>query len=665
MPAIAKSIQPAFDPLLDVSYKKIKYLVIDLFCGAGGTTLGFETAMSKDPRFKLAKVIACVNHDHLAIKSHWSNHPDVEHFEEDIRHLDPYGRLRRLVEIYRAFYPDAKVILWASLECTNFSKAKGGLPRDADSRTLAEHLYKYILALDPDFIQIENVVEFMSWGPLDEKGKPVSRKNGQDWMRWREHICTFGYHDDWKELNAADFGALTSRNRLFGCFAKAGTPIAWPTPTHTKKPEKTTITTPLQKWRAVKEALDFQDEGNSIFMRKKRLSEKTMQRLFMGCVKHIAGGKDAFLMKYYSGRPEQKSASIDDPSPSVTTFGGGALAQVDRFVMKNFGGKPADKNSSVESPLSTITTKDHNSLVFLQTYNSNKPAEKGGGNEGASVQDPAPTIGTRNTPAIAFISRYNGVNGGKHDNSHSIEGPVGALGCGDNHAKVSAHFLANYYGDGGQHSSIELPSPTVPTRDRISKVQADYFLHKQFNGPHNHQSVEQPAGSILTNDKHHLVAADRFIANGNPHNTHTHSIESPSPTLTAGRHHHYLVNPSWFNEDGARSIDEPCFVVVARQDKAPLYLITCKEGPVAVPVYEDDCEWTIKLKEFMVLYDICDIKMRMLKVSELKVIQGFPADYVLLGNQTEQKKFIGNAVEKHVPAAMIEAMEERELKAAA
>lgn len=612
-----------------MQHSKIKYLVIDLFCGAGGTTLGFESARSRDPKFKLAKVIACVNHDHLAIKSHWANHPEVEHFEEDIRHLDPYGRLHRLVEIYRAFYPEAKIILWASLECTNFSKAKGGLPRDADSRTLAEHLYKYILALNPDFIQIENVVEFMSWGPLDKNGKPVSRKAGRDWLRWREKIRSFGYHDDWRELNAADYGALTSRNRLFGCFAKDGLIISWPAATHTKKPEQSLVSQPLKKWRAVKEALDFDDEGKTIFNRQKKLSPKTMQRLFMGCVKHIAGGKTAFLQTYNSNKPESRGGgndgrSLDEPAPTIGTRNQPTVA----FIVKGFS---ANSGKSV--------------------------------NAGASVDLPAPTITTQSRERLArveFISRYNGVNGGKHDNSHSVDGPVGALGCGDNHAKVTAHFLANYYSEGGQHSSIENPSPTVPTRDRIAKVQADYFVHKQFNGPHNHQSIEQPAGAILTNDKHHIVKAEQFIANGNPHNTATHSVEDPSPALLASRHHHYIVNPTWFNEDGARSVEEPCFVVIARQDKAPLYLITCKEGPVAVPVYEDDCEWTIKLKEFMALYDICDIKMRMLKVSELKVIQGFPVDYILHGNQTEQKKFIGNAVVKDVPLAWIESMELRQ-----
>ena len=79
----------------------------------------------------------------------------------------------------RRMYPMAKVVLWASLECTNFSRAKGGQPRDADSRTLAEHLFRYIEALTPDYIQIENVEEFMSWGDLDENGKPISRDKGR------------------------------------------------------------------------------------------------------------------------------------------------------------------------------------------------------------------------------------------------------------------------------------------------------------------------------------------------------------------------------------------------------------------------------------------------------------------------------------------------------
>ena len=159
---------------------KIKLLYIDLFCGAGGTTTGVERARLNGD--KCAKVIACANHDPNAIASHAANHPDVLHFTEDIRTLDLLPLVNHVINMHDK-YPKAKLVLWASLECTNFSRAKGGMPRDADSRTLAEHLFRYIKALQPDFIQIENVEEFMCWGDLDENGKPVSKEQGKCYVR--------------------------------------------------------------------------------------------------------------------------------------------------------------------------------------------------------------------------------------------------------------------------------------------------------------------------------------------------------------------------------------------------------------------------------------------------------------------------------------------------
>ena len=64
----------------------------------------------------------------------------------------------------------------------------------------------------------------------------------------------------------------------------------------------------------------------------------------------------------------------------------------------------------------------------------------------------------------------------------------------------------------------------------------------------------------------------------------------------------------------------------------------------------------VRIKEFMAMYGIVDIKMRMLNVPELKRIMGFGTDYTLVGTQTEQKKFIGNAVECHMSQALCEAL---------
>ena len=131
---------------------------IDLFCGAGGTSTGVEQANIGSS--SIAKVIACVNHDKNAIASHMANHPYALHFTEDMRTLD-LAPIVNLIKKIKFRNPNARFVLWASLECTNFSKAKGGQARDPDSRTLADHLFRYIEEINPDLIQIENVEEFM------------------------------------------------------------------------------------------------------------------------------------------------------------------------------------------------------------------------------------------------------------------------------------------------------------------------------------------------------------------------------------------------------------------------------------------------------------------------------------------------------------------------
>ncbi len=575
-----------FTPQIVKNHEAIRYIVVDLFCGAGGTTTGFSKASDENGN-PIAIIAACVNHDHKAIRSHWENHPEVYHFEEDIRtlNLDP---LVEIVKTYRKLYPHAKVVVWASLECTNFSKAKGGQSRDADSRTLADHLDRYVIAIDPDYVQIENVVEFMSWGPLDERGKPLSMKSGIDWMRWREHIKSFGYRDDWRELNSADFGAYTSRNRLFGCFAKKGLPIVWPDPTHSKVGSNKTnlFGSDLKKWNAVKDLLDFKDEGESVFGRKKPLVENSLKRIYAGLIKEIAGGKDNFIMKYNSMNKQGKviAPSTDDPLPTIACQNRLGLVRTS-FVMKYFSGNPMSKITSIESPLGTIKTKDGNAFVNIEPFiltSSYKGFSK-------ALEQPAPTI---------LASR-------KH------------------HYLVNPCFLTKYYGNDKGCESINDPLDTIPTKDRFSLVQT-HWLDKQYSGEHNHQSIDQPAGTILTSDKHALMTAKGFIYNPS-HGGHTMHIEQPCPTI------------------------------IARQDKAPLYFIQYLiDTSVRIEIYEDDSETMVKIKEFMAIYGISDIKMRMLKVSELKLIQGFPKDYKLYGNQSDQKKFIGNSVVPHVVRAWAE-----------
>lgn len=544
----------------------IKLLYIDLFCGAGGTSTGVENARYANEQ--CAKVIACVNHDANAIASHAANHPDALHFTEDIRILE-LSPLVAHVERMKKIYPDTLVVLWASLECTNFSKAKGGQPRDADSRTLAEHLFRYIEAINPDYIQIENVEEFMSWGDMDEHGHPISKDKGRCYEKWKRNVKKYGYDFDWRILNAADYGAYTTRKRFFGIFAKNGLPIVFPEPTHCKD-GKSDMFGRLEKWKPVKEVLDFSDEGESIFCRKKLLAEKTLERIYAGLIKFVAGGKDAFISRYNTVRPQYTCTSIEEPAGVITTANRFAKVQVS-FLSKQYSGHPESKNISVEEPAGTVTCKDH-------------------------------------------------------------------------HAFVSA-----YYGNGHNHS-VEQPAPTVTTKDRLALINS-VFIDNQY-GTGKPTSIEKPVGTLTTVPKFNMVSCKPWIMNTAFSNVES-SIDQPSQTITANRKWHYLMNPQFASAGG--SVNNPCFTLIARMDKMPPYLVKV-EGGIGIQVTPVDSPMTAKIKEFMALYGIIDIKMRMLRIAELKKIMGFPEDYVLIGPQADQKKFIGNAVEVNMARVLCEAI---------
>lgn len=587
----------------------IKLLYIDLFCGAGGTSTGVEKASFHGD--KCAKVIACVNHDANAIASHAANHPDALHFTEDIRTLE-LSPLIAHTERLRLLHPDAYLILWASLECTNFSKAKGGMPRDADSRTLAEHLFRYIEALRPDYIQIENVEEFMCWGALDENGKPVSKDQGSDYLRWVRKVQEYGYGFDWRILNAADFGAYTSRKRYFGQFARRGLPIAFPEQTYAKNGDEGGMFKMYHKWRAVRDVLDLDDDGESIFTRKKPLCEKTLERIYAGLVKFVAGGKkrhEEFMLRYNTVRPKDTVKSIDEPCGVVTTENRFAKVKC-QFLSKQFSGDPDSKNIDIEQPAGTVTTIDHHALVSSR-----------------------------------FLTEYFG----GADHNHSIEEPATTVTTKERHAFVTA-----YYGN-GFNSSIDSPAPTVTTKDRISLVSTK-FIANEYSGGGQLSSIEQPNPAVLTTPKQKIVTCKPWVMNTNFNNVGS-SVDEPAPVITACHKYHYLMNPQFASAGG--SVEKPCFTLIARMDKMPPYLITTKEGAVGIAIYESDSPWTRKVKEFMAAYGIIDICMRMLNIGELKRIMGFPEDYTLIGTQAEQKKFIGNAVEVNMARVLCEALCEK------
>lgn len=600
----------------------MEFVVIDLFSGAGGVTTGIEQA--EVDGVKVASVICAINHDRLAIESHWRNHPHVKHFVEDIRTFD----VKRLPAVPSDQF--TKKFLWASLECTNHSNAKGGLSRDADSRTLAEHLPPYIEEFDPDYIGIENVREFKDWGALiqkrnskgelmfDKKGKPYmipdKEKKGIDFEKWLRSICELGYHYEMKMLNAADFGANTSRRRLFIIFAKEGLPIVWPEPTHDRYGNNG-----LPKWKPVKECLDFTDKGQNIFGRKKNLCENTYQRIYAGLKKFIANGDDSFLEQYNSWDKSNRVIGMEEPCNTLTTMNRFGLVQTE-FVLNYHHSSNAN---SIEKPAPTITTHDKLAVIttdhFIAKYNSSHNNTQQ--NAGNSIDEPSPTVLAR--PGLGLVS--------------------------------VDHFIDMQHGSGKQHESIDEPAGAILPVVKKNLVTVERFIDQQF-GASKPISENEPCNALTANPKYNLVSA--FIYNPQ-YQSKGGSIDDPCFTLIGKMDKRppslvsaYLMDTNYGNV--GRSIEDPCFSLVASR-RYP-YLVELERGEIAIKIEKNDTEIMRKIKMFMAAFGIIAIYMRMLRIPELKKITGFDEEYILEGTQADQKKYIGNAVPPVLPKSIFEAL---------
>jgi DNA (cytosine-5)-methyltransferase 1 len=383
----------------------------------------------------------------------------------------------------------------------------------------------------------------------------------------------------------------------------------------------------------------------------------------------VAGGKDNFLSAYYgitknfNRTYEQTAKSTDEPCGVVTTENRFAKVQAkflsqDKWLLKynsinGVTGKHVPP--SVDEPCPVIGCQDRLGIVranFLSKYYSGHPESKN-----KSIDEPADTVTAIDHHSLVsanFIQQRNGGNP-KHK-VVSVERPARTVtATGGNQELVQPVFLARYNGQPNQEVnaiSVEVPAPTLTVKDRLSLV-SPRFLVNEYSGGGQHSSVEEACPAILTRPKQKVISCQPWIMNTNFSNVGS-KIDEPAQTITANRKWHYLMNPQYFNAGG--SVENPCFTIIARMDKMPPYLISTEAGQVAIEVYETDTEPMRKIKEFMALYGIIDIKMRMLKIPELKRIMGFSEDYTLIGTQAEQKKYIGNAVEVNMARVLCEAL---------
>jgi DNA (cytosine-5)-methyltransferase 1 len=306
--------------------------------------------------------------------------------EEDIRTVD-ISPIVTLVKEKREAEPDCKIAIWASLECTNFSRAKCG-PKDADSRTLAEDMFRYLDAIDPDFFWVENVEEFRSWGPLDEEGNPDKSKLGESYRNWCDKLVNdyFDFHYFDEVLMSSDYGGRTIRKRLFLQFAKDSNNIGTPKQTHSKDGSVGA------EWLPVRDVLDLSNHGNSIFTRKRRLVEKTHKNIYKGLTKYTPDKGTKFGYTYYGN---SGLLHVDNPCPTLTTKDRVALVNVSPIcTMQQFGNAVM---RSIDEPFGTLTTVPKGDLISAKSVSFVVNPQYGGSTR--SIDQPAATVIARQDKA--------------------------------------------------------------------------------------------------------------------------------------------------------------------------------------------------------------------------------------------------------------------------
>lgn len=463
-------------------------IVVDNFAGGGGASTDIEIAMGRS-------VDVAINHDPAAIAMHRANHPTTKHYIEDVWAVDPV----------EACEGRPVALAWFSPDCKHHSKAKGGKPVDKNIRGLAWVAVKWAQAVHPRVIMLENVEEFMDWGPLTADNRPDPDRKGETFLEFVQALESCGYFVDYRLLRACDYGAPTIRKRFFLIARCDGRPIVWPEPTHAEPGTLEVMAGLKQPWIPVSDVLDFSLPCPSIFasgeeiyaqygIRAVRpLSDKTLRRIARGVMKFVVNNPHPFIVQVNHGGDRFRGQEISDPLDTITAkHGTGVVTPV--LVRNNENAAGSD----ARDPIGTITTGGHHMLISpsLIQYHD----EHGGdGVRGQHISEPIRTVDASNRYGLVstFISKYyGGVTGSsaeeplhtvtaidhnavcaayvtKFNNNcdgQSVDRPLNTVTAGIGHFGEVKAFLIKYYGNGDNAVPCDRPAPTVTAKDRMSLV---------------------------------------------------------------------------------------------------------------------------------------------------------------------------------------------------
>ncbi len=365
--------------------------VADLFCGGGGETTGIMQAAAAAG---LRVDLAAVNHWQIAIDTHHLNYPEARAYCQDLATLNP-------LDVFGA--RDRVDLLWASPECTHHSNARGGRPRSEQGRASAWLILKWLSELYVRRVILENVAEFLNWGPLGADGKPLASKRGEMFRAFVAAMESMGYRVEWQLLCAADYGDPTTRTRLFVQAVRGGARIVWPEPTHAKVPGLFA----RQPWRAAREIIDWSIPGQSIFSRARPLAPATMSRIAAGIRRYWGEWAQPFLTAIdHTGGGLDRAYALDEPLRTVTTENRFAL--VEPFLVPHYGERAGQepRTHAIGEPCPTIPASGGGKFGVVEPFILHQDAP----GRARPVDEPVPAVRSRNGHGLVqpFIVPYYG-----------------------------------------------------------------------------------------------------------------------------------------------------------------------------------------------------------------------------------------------------------------
>ena len=575
-------------------------IIVDNFAGGGGASTGIELALGRP-------VTVAINHDPAAILMHKTNHPYTLHLQDSVWNIDP-------VKICQG---RPVGLAWFSPDCKHFSKAKGSALVSKNIRGLAWIVLKWAGTVRPRVIMLENVEEFKTWGPV-RKGKPIKSKAGQTFEKWKKQLTDLGYHIEYRELIAADYGAPTSRKRFVLIARCDGLPIVWPERTHAPKDHPDVISGKYKPWRSAAEIIDWSLPCPSIFETSEQIKDKyglkalrplkdnTLRRIARGINKFVINNAKPFIIPVGYGEKKGQKPRVNDIVDPLGTVVGTVKHNVVEpkltpyIVNMKFNNIPED----VERPLSTITSVGSQYVVAptLIQYHSEQSDKE---NRASGFDNPLMTVDGSNRYGIAaaHLTQYF-----KVDHYHSPEDPLHTVTTEIREGVTLAH-LTEYYGNAQDGLNPDEPLHTVTAKDRNAITTAHIT---EFKGKDIGQKADAPLRTITTS----------------------------------------------IGEFGA---------VQTRLEKVN-GCNDLKYWPQVRELLNVYCDYWIADDEVLVLningqdYFISDIGLRMLVPKELYAAQGFPADYIIERDytgkaypKTEQIARCGNAVCPPMATALVKA----------